>query len=195
MVYGVCDNFYSDSWLLKHKGKWRMDDDDRPQKEYIVEMKMDFKPKSGDYHLNWPGPPRRKWKYSDRKEYIPTFTISHGRPPMGTLKILIKEDKTGTDPILAVGKYNGDKFWMDNSSLSRDHEAPVRTNDVFWLVCTKKRRVKGDYGKGDDEHAKVYMEVQPASFGGDFCSLWSGGPKWAVHFYKTQSPRHTIRCK
>jgi len=194
LVFRVCDNFYTDSWLLRHRGKWKKKDG-RPLREYIVKMKMDFKPVSGNYHLNWPGPPRRQWKYSDRKEYRPTFTISHGRPPMGTVQILIKEDKTGTDPILARGRYNGDRFWINNSTLARERGAPARTYDVFWLVCTKKRRVKGDYGKGDDEHARVYMEVVDASFGGEFCPSWPGGSKWAVHFYKTQSPRHTVRCK
>jgi len=192
----IC-GFYSDNWLLKHRGKWRINKDGRAEKEYFVKVTMDFTPTDGGgYDFNWPGPPRREWLYSDRKEYTPTFSFRYGEPPIGALDILIKEDKTGSDPVLARGMYHTGQFWIFNRQLSVSRGAPIRTDGVFWLVCTKLGRIKGDYGKGDDRHAKVYMEVVPKSFGGEFCKDWVGGPLWAVHINSgNQSPRHTVRAK
>lgn len=192
--FHVCDNLRGDSWLFLKDGNWSIQDG-RPLKSYSTKAQIDFAPRDGgSFDIEQPNP-RRQWTYADRREYVPNFTFENGTPPMRGTIVHIKEDKRGRDPILAIGVFNGTSFRIINSILSRDRGAPFSTDGAFWLVCTQRGKVKGDVGKGDNRHAKVYMRLISQTLVGNFCSAaWTDGPRFRVRLKTSESPRHDINC-
>ena len=105
--------------------------------------KLYFEPIHDGYDLNCPG---RPWTEKDKKKYVGIIELSP--PALETFKMdfLVKENRFfWSDPTL--GRFTA-TFSVDTR----------RTQMNFWLVCTKKCKVKGNQGKGDDGHAMVYLK-------------------------------------
>ena len=120
--------------------------DSVPTTTHFDVVSVDFTPEDGNYDVNWPGPPRRPWTEADKDFYQVRATISDPAPEDFKLGFWIKEDRS---------------WWPDptlGSILVSFTNGSIQGNGRFWLVCTKKGKVKGSEGKGDDQHANVYLE-------------------------------------
>jgi hypothetical protein len=117
----------------------------KPSKQVISVINYQFSPDDRKYNLNWPGPPRRPWTEQDKEYYTVTVDISPAAPEDFNFLLYIKENKFWTDPELGY-------------VLVPFSANATRAQAKFWLVCTMLGKVKGNTGKGDDRHAKVYLE-------------------------------------
>jgi hypothetical protein len=174
-----------------------------PNTSFALEWEeLDFVPDDDNFDINWPGPPRRELRFSDVEKFWPILTLKHAVPTDVTLHFWIKADRTGwPDPTLGsfFANYSaGFRSTLDvhYPNAVGDSEAPSNAPSsgelrlLFWLGCTKAGRVKGNEGRDDDGHARVYLEmfreVVPTGY-----SL-AGDPNdddlW-------QSERHTVECK
>ena len=162
-------------------------------------LAFDFIPiGTDDYNLNWPGPPRRKLTWADVKFYRPEVEIDVPAPSDITFFFWIKADR-GWWPDPTLGFFSV-KILKDRktpriediscpsasgSGKPPQNAPPEGSIGSFWLGCTKKGKVRGNEGKDNDRHARVYMEC----FDLIVCEIpldWS----WE----NDQSPRHTVRC-
>jgi hypothetical protein len=164
---------------------------------------LDFVPDDDNYDINWPGPPRRKLRYSDVEKYWPILTLKHAVPTDVRLHFWIKADRTAwPDPTLG-------SFYADYSAGFRipllevhypnavgDAVAPLNapssgeTRALFWLGCTQAGKVKGNEGRDDDGHARVYLEMfrELVPTGYSLAGDPDNDDLW-------QSGRHTVECK
>jgi hypothetical protein len=108
-----------------------------------------------------------KWTEKRAKYYTPTITIDKALPVDIKLKVWVKEDKTadaddhlGTSWVRFKAGQTTGEFYTNNDDEAQERGFPARTQGKFWLVATKERKPKGNVGKGDDDHAKVFMDVR-----------------------------------
>lgn len=137
-----------------------------PVEELVRITFTDFAPVDGDYDMNWPGPPRRPWTESDKEYYKATIELLGPAPCTISIGFYIKSDRFGPDPTLG--------YFMATFPMGENVATPQ-----FWLVCTKKGKVKGSDGK----HAKcsnVYLE--PFSIAKTQCPIyWENKAKRWTH--------------
>lgn len=107
----------------------------------------------GDMDIVWQG--NHPWTDTDRDFYTVTISISPAAPEDFTLLFYVKEDRTAwRDPTLG-------------SFLIEVKGEATTASGQFWLVGTQKKKVLGNEGKGDDDHAIVYLESSPWAFNVD----------------------------
>lgn len=117
-----------------------------PSASRISATSYNFVAEDSDYDLNWPGPPRRTWQEGDKEYYLATVELSGPAPEDFSLGFWIKHNK---------------KFWFDPTLgyfMVNFTKGSSTGTGRFWLVCTKKGKVKGNDGK-NGKHAKVYLEA------------------------------------
>lgn len=133
---------------------------------------IDFAPEDGDYNLNCPG---EAWTEDDKEYYKATIELSTPAPETFDLGFYIKENRfLWPDPELGF-------------FLATFNQGDTRSQPSFWLVCTRKCKVKGNVGKGDDEHAKVYLESSGLASNVDLDTWY-----WDIRATRHE---HVIRCK
>jgi hypothetical protein len=131
---------------------------------------LDFVPASGSsYDLNWPGPPRRNLQYADVKHYTPSIVLDSPTPRRLTLGFWVKESRSlWFDDMLGsfTAIFNRcstvpDDIVCVNVGVGGQTPAgaPAQTRGTFWLGATKKGKVRGNEGRGDDRDAEVYLEA------------------------------------
>lgn len=167
-----------------------------PDNETTQFTELDFLPNgTTNYDINCAG---RRPTYSDVKLYTPQIMLSNPVDVTRTLVFVVKEDRTAwpdTDlglfsMTILAGNRSPSTMSTPANGGSGSQYVPAGTPDPetqgFWLTCTAKCRVRGNTKSGDDEHAKVYIEMQE----------WqpvSGSSMRIVGSF--QSPRRTVRCK
>lgn len=140
----------------------------------VVVSSVDFKPVDGRYDLNWPGPPRRAWTESDKEYYDATVKLEGNAPGKFALTFAIKADRTA---------------WPDPELGAVTVTVPAGSSTGtarFWLVCTKKGKVKGSTGKDNDSHADVYLEKPSVA------QTFGQAISWE---YTADRKKHVVRCK
>ncbi len=141
---------------------------------WISVTSVDFAPEDGDYDLNWPGPPRRAWTEKDKEYYQATIKLDQPAPEDFDLFFYVKENKWWSDPVLSLFPFH---FFQGATTAQQR----------FWLVCTRKGRVKGSFGKGDDSHATVYLESSGLASNVDLDT-------WGWHM-NAKRREHDCRCE
>ncbi|UCF06579.1 MAG: hypothetical protein JSV33_06005 [bacterium] len=139
--------------------------------------KLDFVPKRGrSYNINWPGPPRRLLRYADVKHFKPLIELKTKAPIGFLLMINVKEyrEAWGVDELVSdieltyftarfeVGKRIPTEIKMVNHIKGPPRDpggSPRYTFGSFWLGASKRGRIRGNIGTGDDRHARVYLEL------------------------------------
>jgi hypothetical protein len=145
---------------------------------------LDFGPVSGSsYDLDWPGPPRRPPRYTDVKHYRPVIELEAPATEPIYQGFWVKEARRfWPDPTLGsfnsrfdVGSTTPAEIATVNYGVGGDPPsgAPQRTVGSFWLTATQRGKIRGNEGKGDDGHARVYLEA--FAYGG------SNPPKSSTH--------------
>jgi hypothetical protein len=117
-----------------------------PSTSRISVTSYTYAAEDSNYDLNWPGPPRREWQEGDKEYYLATVVLSNPATEDFSLGFWIKHNK---------------KFWFDPTLgffMVKFTGGSNTGTGRFWLVCTKKGKVKGSEGK-DSKHAKVYLEA------------------------------------
>ncbi len=130
------------------------------------------------------------------KLYTPQVVLSRAMDVTRTLAFVAKEDRRfASDPTLAAFTMVFNAGSTSPTSMSTPANAgadvtPPGTPDPetqgFWLTCTTGCKVRGNAGRGDDGHARVYLqllELQPASSSN------------IVITGKLDGTRRTVRCK
>lgn len=159
--------------------------------------KLDFVPKRGNsYNCNWPGPPRRRLRYSDLKHYKPIINLKNRAPAGFWIGVYAKEERTwASNPELSyfmvrfdAGSKTPKEIRMLNhiKGPPRDvKNSPKYTKGSFWLGCGKRGKIRGNIGTGDDRHARVYLEL--------FSTIWQPDDPRMKLRGKRKSRRHTVR--
>jgi len=160
--------------------------------------KLDFVPKSGSsYDLNWPGPPRRKLRYSDVKHYIPIIELEKPAPIGFTIGVFVKEERLlrpNYELSFFKASFDIGKRVPSEIKMLNDYPgpppvpsgSPMYTLGSFWLGASKKGKIRGNTGKGNDRHARVYIERS---------TLWQPDIfNFARLIGKTKSKLHTVRA-
>jgi hypothetical protein len=143
--------------------------------QVIKVTSVDFAADDGNFNLNWPGPPRRPWVEADKEYYTVTVNLSDRAPEAFTFGYYVKENR---------------RWWFDPSlgylTISFAQGAST-AQGKFWLVCTKKGKIKGSLGKGDDCHGIVYLEDSGLAYERDLDNWY--------YLYEASRKEHTVRCK
>ena len=133
---------------------------------------VDFEPEDGTYKIDWPSP-RRKWRESDKEYYDITAFIDVPAPCSLKLGFWIKQNRT---------------LWFDKELGSTTliiKENTVEGHGRFWLVCTKKGKVKSNENK-NGRKAKIYVEA--------FTEVFQSECDIDLRLSYEQN-NHTCRCK
>ena len=148
----------------------------------------DFRPQSGSYNAEWPGPPRHRLRYDEVKHYVPTFSVRTPPSRQITVNFWIREERTLWDATLGMltAEFNPSgtvtiRYPSRSGAGQAPENAPAQTTGTFWLGCTERGRVRGNEGHGDDAHARVYLEMFTVATGGT-----PYGPR--------HSASHDVRC-
>ncbi len=173
-----------------------MSNTEHPGTDYSAVLKeLTF---SGPSTVAWK---KEKWVESRASYYVPTLKIDKALPVSMTLKVKVMEDRRFVkDPKLGhffakfpAGKTTAE-VWTENNSLAQSRGFPAKTPKKFWLVAGKKKRIRGNTGRGDDDHAKVYIEAKSPNV-----KTMSNGKTCALivrrHKSARQSARKTVKVK
>jgi hypothetical protein len=145
---------------------------------------------SGPSQVDWT---KQKWVESHAAYYTPVFELDKSLPVDAEIVVHVKEDITASsDPTLGkffvrfpAGQTTG-VIRTENDSLAQSRGFPAVTNGQFWLVTTKEERIKGNVGRGDDGHARVYL----FAFG---TTVFSGNVRYAAIAANKESTRKTVQ--
>jgi hypothetical protein len=108
----------------------------------------------------------KAWDEDHASYYTPTVVLN--KPLAVDMEITVKvmeERNNAANPHLGTMKVKfaaGQTVGVartENNTDARLRGFPAVTQKKFWLVATKANRIKGSVGKGDDEHADVYLEA------------------------------------
>lgn len=158
---------------------------------------FDFSPRRGSrtFDIGESGAARGPLRWVDAKLYVPSVSLTSPAPAEVTLCFWVKDDVSmGWDTTLGVFCVTIRK----GATAPHRHDIKAFTSagqthrgasafhyGSFWLVCTRRGRVRGseneEGGSGD-----VYIE----SFG----QLFTGGAAVDWRVSAPQSPRHRVRC-
>lgn len=134
--------------------------------------------------------------WNDVSFFIPDIYLSQPAPSARSFTFEIKEDKWWSDPLLGAVVVRFEQGEVKASSFSYPAtfggaQAPQGTpppdTTGFWLGCTQGGRVKGNAGRGDDGHARVYLVLAPGSVSDP------GSPMWTT-VGDGRSESHDVRC-
>ncbi len=131
-------------------------------------LSFDFRPlNSNNWNITWRVNQLLRW--ADVKVYTPQVFLD--RNSTGTLYFYVMEDRPWyqNDIILGIVEVNFSNSTTPSSYryFTRDPTgrttrnpsgAPNSINTGFWLGCTEAGRVRGNYDKGDNGHAAVYLQ-------------------------------------
>lgn len=149
----------------------------------------DFRPQTGGFNAEWPGPPRHRLRYEEVKPFVLTFSVQ--RPPSAriTVNFWVMEERTLWDATLGrvIVEFDpsGDitvRYPSSSGNGQAPEGAPAQTVGSFWLGCTEQGRVRGNEARGDDRHARVYLKM---------FSVFTGG---TVNGPGISRPSHDVRC-
>jgi len=176
IVTGCTQFQYRDYQLKKYMAKGHVLIGTQKGVEQVIKVtSVNFAADDDTFNLNWPGPPRRPWVEADKEYYTVTINLSAPAPEAFKFAYYVKENR---------------RWWFDPSLgyLSASVALGASTaQGKFWLVCTKKGKVKGNLGKGDDSHAVVYLEDSGLSYERELDNWY--------YRYEAIRKEHTVRCK
>jgi hypothetical protein len=135
---------------------------------------LSFSPQDGSYNLHWPKP-RRPWRNSDKEYYNIYVRLRNPAPCNITLYFYIKQNR---------------RFWPDKilgTTSVTIQSGSSRGTGQFWLVCTKKGKVKGNENKNGNK-ASVYLEPFRTFYPS------SGCPDIYLDFHYSR-PEHSCKCR
>ena len=141
----------------------------------IFLQSADFTPQDGDYNVDWPGPPRRKWRESDKEYYNITATLSRPALEDFSMGFYIKEEIEG---------------WFDKEigyAFVNFNDVSAEGTGTFWLVGTKERKIKGNSNK-NGKVATLYLEPFEIVSGVDIHG-------WSLSTRTFASKKHKVICK
>lgn len=129
---------------------------------------LDYRPQSGNYDINWPGPPRRLLTYSDVKHFVLDLSIDRPAPSAFSITFDIEEDRWwGWD---RLGRLTAN-FAADSTTPTITYPAqccganrvPAGTPNplvgpTFWIGCTQAGKIKANGEHGDDHIADVRLK-------------------------------------
>ena len=145
--------------------------------------------------------PKKAWGARNAALYTPTFRINRSLPVTVEFGAKVMEDirlwpdrKLGSFLVRFPAGSTRGQVRTENNAVARSRGFPAVTRNTFWLVATKKGRIRGNTGRGDNGHAKVYIEARSggASRGGGYVAyvLASAGRGRPL-----QSSRKTVRTQ
>ena len=127
---------------------------------------INFTPQDGNYNIGTR--PNGKLSYSDLEHYSVVLQLDRPAPTAFSREFLIREDKFWGDATL--GKFTA-SFAAGSTTPTISYVrqccgattfptgTPANlTTGTFWMGCTKKGAVKANGPKGDNGHAKTYLE-------------------------------------
>ena len=174
-------------------------------------VRLNFSPLHGmTYDLDWPGPPRRPIRWQDTKLYYVEVELDRPAPVDMPFSFYVREDVSGwfdtelgfVSITIRKGRVTPMSQDIVGVAAGGGAIAPIGTpNPVrggFYLGCTKKGKVKGNYGK-NGRNANVFIEEaakpDPRRVRVEWAdrirtnSTTGSGPG------ARQSPRHLVRCR
>jgi len=155
---------------------------------YCLEITtINFSPQDGSWNLNWHG---GNLTYANAEHYVVNIQLKDPAPITFSREFLIREDKFWGDATLGVltatfstGSQTAAISYLRQCCGATKYPtgAPSTLSDgTIWMGCTKKGYVKANGQKGDDSHAKIYLEkVQKAD---------------SVGVKKKYSPKYDVTC-
>ena len=93
----------------------------------------DFRPQTGSFNAEWPGPPRHRLRYDEVKHYVPSFSVQSSPSARVTLNFWIMEERTFWDAKLGrlIVEFNpGGAITIRYPSSSGSGQAPQGCSGV-----------------------------------------------------------------
>ena len=108
-----------------------------------------------------------KWMAKHAAYYVPRFEIDKTLPFDVTIQVKVMEDRRvvkdphlGSFSVLFKKGSRIGRVTTPSGPFATMRGFPAKTLGRFWLVATKRRRIRSNRGRGDDDHANVYLEAK-----------------------------------